>query len=175
MKKGFIFFVLMLFATPGWSQDRVKIGFIDMQRALNESQPGKKARERLQAEFKKAEAGLLREEEEVKRLKSDFDKKGPLLKDEERRNLEKEFQRRYMGLQRSVRDQQEEFRQRESELANEIIKELQKVVSEVGKSERFTLILERSQLLYSDDAIDITTRVIELYNGRISGKAPKGK
>ena len=176
MKKWFTFFLLMLFAVPMWAaEEKIKIGFIDMQRALNESQSGKKARERLQGEFKKAEASLLKEEEEVKRLKNDFDKKGPLLKDEERRNLEKEFQRRYVGFQRSVRDHQEEFRQREGELTNEVIKELQKVVSEVGKSERFTLILERSQLLYSDQAIDITSRVIDLYNGRSAGKVTKGK
>jgi len=36
----------------------------------------------------------------------------------------------------------------------------------VGKAEKFTLILERSQILYSDQAIDITTKVIDVYNSR---------
>jgi len=57
------------------------------------------------------------------------------------------------------------------------LKDLEGVVAEIGKNEKFTFILEKSQLLYSDQAIDITTKVIELYNGRSSGaaKAVKGK
>jgi len=175
VKKGFLVFLLLLSAAPAWAQERVKIAFIDMQRALNESQAGKKERERLQAQFKKVESELLREEQEMKRLKGDLDKKGPLLKEEERRNLEKEFQRRYVAYQRTVRDSQEELRQREGEMAAEIIKELQRIVAEVGKSEKFTLILERSQVLYSDQGIDITERVIEVYNKRTAEKAARGK
>jgi Skp family chaperone for outer membrane proteins len=74
-----------------------------------------------------------------------------------------------------MRDSQEELRQRESELTARIVKDLQAVVVEVGKSEKFTLILERSQMLYSDQAIDITSRVLDIYNGRASGKATAGK
>jgi Skp family chaperone for outer membrane proteins len=49
---------------------------------------------------------------------------------------------------------------------SEILKDLEQVVAEVGKAEKFTLILERSQILYSDQGIDITSRVIESYNSR---------
>jgi Skp family chaperone for outer membrane proteins len=59
----------------------------------------------------------------------------------------------------------------------DILKELEGVISELGKAEKFTLILERSQLLYSDQAIDVTNKVIDLYNARPGGaaKAVKGK
>ena len=175
MKKGFIVFVFMLFAVPAWTQDKVRLGYVDIQRAISESEAGKKAKEKFQAQVKRAEVDLLKEKQEVERLKSDFDKKGPLLKEEERRNLEKEVQRRYVGYQRSMRDYQEELRQREGEMTAEILKELERIVAEVGRSEKFTLIVERSQVLYSDQVIDITSRVIELYNSRTPGKAPKGK
>jgi Skp family chaperone for outer membrane proteins len=74
---------LFLYTGVGWSQDKVKIGFIDIQRAISESQSGKRAKERFQAQVKKAEADLLKEKAEIERLKTDLDKKGPLLKDEE--------------------------------------------------------------------------------------------
>jgi outer membrane protein len=159
-----------LYTGVGWSQDKVKIGFIDVQRAISESQAGKRAKERFQAQVKKAEADLLREKTEIERLKSDLDKKGALLKEEEKRNLEADLQRRYVNYQRGMQDQQQELRQKEGEMTADILKELEKIVSEVGKSEKFTLILERSQILYSDQGIDITTRVIEAFNARSKSK-----
>ena len=173
--KVFAVLLFLAFAAPVWAQEKIKVGFIDIQRAISDSQAGKKAKERFQAQVKKIEADLLKEKQEVEKLKSDFDKKGPLLKEEDRKNLEKEFQRRYMGYQRSMRDSQEELRQKEGEMTGDILRELEKVVAEVGKNEKFTMIYERSQLLYADQAIDITGKVIELYNGQASGKATKGK
>jgi outer membrane protein len=167
--------ILLALATPAWAQEKIKIGFIDIQRVISDSQPGKKAKERFHAQVKKVEADMLKEKHEVEKLKSEFDKKSPLLKEEDRKNLEKEFQRRFVGYQRNARDFEEELRQRQGEMTAAILKDLEKVVVEIGKNEKFTLILERSQLLYSDQAIDITSKVIELYNSRNSGKAVKGK
>jgi outer membrane protein len=161
---------LVLSAEIAWAQEGVKIGFIDVQRAISESQAGKRAKERFQAQIKKAEGDLLKEKSELERLKADLDKKGPLLKEEERRNLEAELQRRYTNYQRGMTDQQQDLRQKESEMTADILKELEKIVNEVGKAEKFTLILERSQVLYSDQGIDITNRVIDAYNSRNKSK-----
>jgi outer membrane protein len=167
----FLAIVCLFFSAEiGWSQEKVKIGFIDVQRAITESQAGKRAKERFQAQVKKAEADLLKEKTEIERLKSDLDKKGPLLKEEEKRNLEADLQRRYVSYQRGMQDQQQELRQKEGEMTGDILKELEKIVNEVGKAEKFTLILERSQILYSDQGIDITNRVIEAFNARSKSK-----
>jgi outer membrane protein len=175
VKEGLIVCLMLLFAVPLGAQEKIKVGFIDIQKAIVESQAGKKAKENFQTHVKKAEADLLKEKQEIERLKSDYDKKTPLLKDEERRNLEKEMERRYVIYQRNMQDSQNELRQRESEMTSLILRDLEKVVVEVGKKENFTLILERSQVLYSDQGIDITAKVIELYNSRAPTKATKGK
>jgi Skp family chaperone for outer membrane proteins len=51
-------------------------------------------------------------------------------------------------------------------MMSDILKELEGVVSDLGKAEKFTVILERSQILYSDQGMDITSKVIEAYNSR---------
>ncbi len=177
MKKGFVVCLMLFFSVPLWAQEKIKVGFIDIQRAIVESQTGKKAKDNFQAQVKKAEADLLKEKAEIERMKSDYDKKSPLMKDEERRNLEKELDRRVVAYQRIMQDSQAELRQRENEMTSVILRDLEKVVGEVGKNEKFTLILERSQVLYSDQGIDITTKVIDLYNGRAPtpGKVTKTK
>jgi outer membrane protein len=159
-------FLTLLCVPAVGAQDRVKIGFIDIQRAISDSNAGKRAKERFQAQGKKAEAELLKEKTELERLKADLDKKGPLMKEEERRSLEGDLQRRYVNYQRTMTDQQQELRQKEGALTGDILKELEKIVNEIGKSDKFTLILERNQILYSDQGIDVTNKVIEVFNSR---------
>ena len=166
MKYWLVIGMLVLSFSASYAQERIKIGFIDIQRVISESQAGKRARDRFQAQVKKAEADILKERQDIERLKSDLDKKGPLLRDEERRNLESDLQKRSVNLQRSMADHQQELQAKNNQMMSEILKELEKIVNEVGKADKFTLILERSQILYSDQGIDITSKVIESYNSR---------
>ncbi len=157
-------FIFLLLAVPVRSQEGVKIGFVDLERALSESRAGRSALEKFQAEVRETESSLLKEKQDLDRLRSDINKKGLLLKEVERRNLEKEFQRRVRNYQRGMRDSQEELNQRKNELMADILKGLEKVVTEVGKKGKFTLILERSQVLYTDQGVDITDTVISRYD-----------
>jgi outer membrane protein len=166
VKYWFVLGMLLFSPALGHAQEKIKIGYIDIQRVISESQAGKRARERFQAQVKKAEADIVKERQELERLKSDLDKKGPLLKEDERRNIESDLQKRSVNLQRSMADHQQELQAKNNEMMADILKELEKIVNEVGKAEKFTLILERSQILYSDQGIDITSRVIESYNSR---------
>jgi outer membrane protein len=159
--------MLVLSGSVALAQERIKIGFIDIQRIISESQAGKKAKDRFQAQVKKAEADVQKERTDLERIKNDLDKKGPLLKDEERRNMEADFQRRSVNLQRTMGDYQQDLQRKNNEMMAEILKELEQVVNELGKAEKFTLILEKTQILYSDQATDITTKVIEAYNSRV--------
>lgn len=166
MKYWLVVGMLVLGYSLSFAQERIKIGYIDIQRVIAESQAGKRARDRFQTQVKKAEADILKERQDIERLKSDLDKKGPLLKDDERRNIESDLQKRSVNLQRSMSDYQRDLQSKNNEMMSDILKELEKIVNEVGKAEKFTLILERSQILYSDQGIDITSKVIETYNSR---------
>ena len=170
MKYWLVVILLALSASVGAAQERIRIGFVDIQRVIGESQAGKRAKDRFQAQIKKAEADVIKERQDLERLRADLDKKGPLLKDEERRNMEADFQKRSVNLQRTMGDYQQDLRQKENEMMGEILKELEGVVNDIGKAEKFTVILERSQILYSDQGTDITTRVIEAYNSRTKNK-----
>lgn len=166
MKFWLVIVALAVTTSFASAQERIKIGYIDVQRVIAESQAGKRAKERFQVQVKKAESDVQKERQELERLRSDLEKKGPLLKEEERRNLESDLQKRSVNLQRSMNDLQQDLRQKESEIMSDILKEVEQIVNEVGKAEKFTLIFERSQIVYSDQGIDITAKVIESYNSR---------
>jgi len=177
VKNKYAIFLLLLIAMPAWAQEKLKIGVVDIQRVISESQSGKAAKDKFQTQVKKIEADLLREKQTVEKMKSDFEKKSALMNEEDRRNQEKEIQKRERGYVLGMRDYEQELRQREGEMTSEIFKGIVKIVSEMGKGEKFSVIFERSQVPYSDDAIDVTKKVIELYNSRAPapGKVTKGK
>lgn len=165
MKYWLLVIALAVFPSVASAQV-VKVGFIDIQKVIGESAAGKRAKERFQVQVKKAEGDIQKERIDLERLKADIEKKGPLLKDEERRNLEADFQKRSVILQRTMGDYQQDLQQKEREMMGDILKDLEQIVSDVGKAEKFTMIFEKSQILYNDPSTDITNRVIETYNSR---------
>jgi len=144
-----------------------KIGFVDLQRALNESDSGKRAKEDFRGQLDKLQGDLKRKKEELDRMKEQIEKKAAVLKDEERRNLEKDFQRKVRDFELSYKDSQQELQGKDNELTGKIIAELQQVIQEVGRDEGYTLILEAStNVLYGASSADLTDRIISTYNSR---------
>lgn len=175
MNKVMALFLLLLLAAPVWGQEKMKIGFVDLEKAIQTSKAGKNAKAKFQAQVKKVEANLLKEKEALEKFRADAEKRGLLLKEGEKRNLEREFQRKLRDYQARMRDSQDELREREREAMDSILKEIANVVSEVGKKEKFTLILPRSQLLYVDQGVDITQKVVALYDSKVGARVAKTK
>lgn len=156
---------LTLLAPLAWGQE-LKVGFVNLQKAISESKRGQSARENFQTAIEDRQEALLKEKQAIERRRKDLEKQAVLMKESERAKAQREFQLRVRDYERKMRDVREELGLREQEVTNEILKDLQKVIGEVGKSGGFTMILERGQLLYTDKGIDITDDVIQLYNER---------
>jgi len=170
VKKVLALFLLFFLAAPVWGQEKMKIGFVDLEKAIQTSKAGQSALKSFQAQVKKVEAGFLKDEQELKKFQADAEKKGLLLNEGEKRNLEREFQRKVRDFQMRGRDAQEELREREADLKVALFKEIAKVVTEIGKKEKFTLILTRKQLLYVDKGVDITQKVVDLYDSKVGAR-----
>lgn len=156
---------LTLLTAPAWGQE-LKVGFVSLQKAISESKSGQSARESFQTAIKEKQAALLKEKQAIESRRKELEKQAVLMKESERAKAQREFQLRVRDYERKTRDMREELALREQEVTNAILKDLQKVIAEVGKTGRFTIILEQGQLLYTDKGIDITDEVIRLYNER---------
>src|SRR5215470_13920903 len=78
----------------GAARADLRIAVVDMQRALNECEAGKKAKDQVKAKFEKAQDQLKRQREDLDRMREDYDKKALVLKEDERHNLEKDLENR---------------------------------------------------------------------------------
>ena len=157
---------LTVLATPAWAE--LKIGIVDLQRALNESSAGKQAKDQFKVEFERVQSSLKHEKDELDRLKDDLEKKSAVLKEEQRRTLGEDFERKQRDLRRKLEDSDAELRKKDTELTGVILRELATVIQEIGKRDGYTLILENSAsaVLYGADSIDVTDEVIRTFDAR---------
>jgi outer membrane protein len=166
MKAVIALLLVLLAAATAQAQD-LKIGFVDLQRALNESEAGKHAKDEFRGQIDKVQNDLKRKKEDLDRMKEQMEKKGAVLKEEERRNMEKDFQKKARDFERTVKDTQAEMQGKDNEMTGKILADLQEVIQELGRTENYTMILEAStNVLYGNPSADLTERIIETYNSR---------
>jgi outer membrane protein len=160
---------LLLVSAPGLAAAAdIKVGYVDLQRALNESSAGKRAKEDFKGQVDRLETQLKGKKQELDKLKEDLERKGTVMRDEERRRLESEFENKRLDLKRRFEDSQAELQKKDQELTGKIIQDLQGIIKEVGDRDGYTLILElgSSPVLYYKKSSDITDEILGVYNGR---------
>jgi outer membrane protein len=157
--------VLLTVAATAHAAD-LKVGVVDMQRALNECDAGKKAKDQVKAKFEKAQDQLKRQRDELDKARDDFDKKALVLKEDQRRDMEKDFEMKSLDFKRKYEDFQRDLKRTDSELTSGIVDQLYGIVTQLAQEKGLTMVLEASSgvLLYSDKSIDLTDDVIKLHN-----------
>ncbi len=171
MMSGKFIGILVLIMIGGLLTGRVysadiKIGSVDMQKAVNECNAGKEAKEALTKEAEKLQHLIAGKQKEVQEMKESLEKQGLMLNPETRVAREKELQGKVRDFQRWGEDVQNELNQKRIEIERNISIGLIKVVQEIGTNEGYTLILQKNEniLLFTSKPTDITDQVIKAYD-----------
>ncbi|MFA4910241.1 MAG: OmpH family outer membrane protein [Desulfobacteria bacterium] len=169
MKKlGLIFILSLVLSFPNFvlGADTLKIGYVDLQKALNMSDTGKEAQKILSEKAIKVQKTLGEKQEKLKKLKDSIEKQGLILSEKARTEKEKEYQKELRDIERLYKDSQDEFKREEIEISQKIIDELRKSINKIGGEGNYTIILEktRSGILYASDVVDLTDKVIKAHN-----------
>jgi outer membrane protein len=141
---------------------------VDLQRALNESESGKAAKERFKVQVDRLQVDLKKKKDALDSMKDQLEKKAAVMKEDEARNLEKDYQKKLREFERAYKDSQGELQQKDNELTLELIKELQAVIEDFGRENGYSIILEQSSssVLYGASALDLTEQIITRYNAK---------
>lgn len=158
----------------------LKVGIVDLDRALKDSTAGKQALETL----KKFRDGVLKEISEKKRVKetketslrdlqTELTTQNLVLSEAAKRDKEETYRRQVRELQRYINDSnrfieesERDLRERESELTSRLLRQLVEIIKAIGKEENFTIIFEKNErfLLFAADAIDLTDKIIKRFD-----------
>ena len=169
MKKNMLWIaglMLLLFAWTNTSLAADKIGFINMQTIIQNSNAGKKAAEDFKKLFAKKQESIKAMENDVKKLKDELDKQGAVMTASARGDKETAYQRKMRDYQILVDDTNKELQKRDQEYSQQLIPEILKVVRAIAEKEKYTVIMDISTmpLPYFDKAGDISKKVIDDFN-----------
>jgi len=155
-----------------WAQLPTKLGYVDMEKAVNESKAGKEARDKFLKYMKKKRAESEKKKKELTSMKQILEKQGALLAEDVRVEKEREYQKKVREYQLYLKNLRDDARTKEMEMSKKIIREIQKVIFSYAKKSGYAMIFEKSRsgLLYAPDSLDLTDTIIKIYDQEYSKK-----
>ena len=161
MKNTFFMFVTF-FASVAFAAE-FKVAIVDMQKAIQSSSAGKKAKKEVEGDFEKKKKELKKKEDDLKKRVEEFEKKQAVLSDKVRQEQQADLQKDMMQFREEVGKSQMTIQQRERELTKPILEKLQKIISEIAKEKDFSVVLEKAEqsVMFAKSELDITDEVIK--------------
>ena len=144
-----------------------RIAVVDLQRALNETEDGRRAKARLKRLFEKRQQQLDKTQNSLKAQKEQIEQliasKAPQKTIQERAAT---YQKALIELQSTYMEYQRELAEQEGQLTREIIARMERILWRIGQSEGYTLIVERNEggVVWVPSNLDLTDQVIQRYN-----------
>lgn len=154
------------FSAAPANAEPLTIGYVDIEKVINDSAPGQKAIEKLREDFERRAGELKKMEDDLKKLREELDTKGSVMSEDRQRQLEEEYRRDRRELKRAVRDNNEEFNIKRKQVLVDFLPKILNTVQTLGKEKNYTLILrkEANILLYTAEQVDLTDEVIARLN-----------
>ncbi|MDD5771946.1 MAG: OmpH family outer membrane protein [bacterium] len=143
----------------------VKVGFVDIQKTLEECDVGKKAKEDLQGVVEKKQIDIDKLSAEIESLQKALEEQ-VMLSAEKKKEKENVINEKMEVYQRMALSAKKEISKKESEVTEPLIKKIRDIIDKIGKEKGYSLILEKnySSVLYGSPEIDITSQVIKELN-----------
>jgi outer membrane protein len=149
---------------PGWAADVAKIGVVDFQKVIGESEAGKKVQAQIQQKGREMESELQELARGIEELDKQLARDAMVMSKEKRQQKERELEIKKYDLQSMRKDYENEFRQLQSKMVGKLQDEILALAEELGKKEGYLLIIEKNAAVYYPSTIDITDKIIQKYN-----------
>jgi outer membrane protein len=158
----------------------LKVGIVDLDRALKESASGKQAlaqlnqfRDKVVKEINEKKRQKDAKEGTLRNLQTELTSQSMVLSDAAKRDKEESYRRQARDLRKFIEDSnrfieesERDLREREAELTSRMLRDLLEIIRAVGREESFTIIFERNDriLLFAAEPIDLTDKIIKRFD-----------
>jgi Skp family chaperone for outer membrane proteins len=158
----------------------LRVGIVDLDRALKESTSGKQAlatlkqfRDKVVKEINDKKRQKDAKETTLRDLQTELTSQSMVLSDSAKRDKEETYRRQARDLRkfiddsnRFIEESERELREREAELTSRLLRDLLNIVRAVGQEESFTIIFERNDrvLLFVAEPFDLTEKIIKRFD-----------
>jgi outer membrane protein len=167
MTRLFALGILMSLAVPRMAfAEELKLGYVDLQRALYETEDGRKAKAQLKKVFDQKQKELDEQQEDFKKAKDDLDKKRSILAADTVRQKETELATKFEKVQQSYLRHQKDLQEKEGEVTSKIFERMQRIIIKIAQAENFSMVLDKGQagIIFAKQHLDLTNDLIRRYN-----------
>ncbi len=142
-----------------------KVGYVDVQKAIQSTAAGKKAKESLDAEYNKRKKDLDKKKADIEKMGQDLEKKRAVLSEEVMGKKSAELQEEMMKFQKQVAENQLEIQKKEKELVEPILNKMKTLIEKVATEKQYSMVLEKQgqNVLYAQKDADLTDDVVKAY------------
>jgi outer membrane protein len=154
-----------------------KIAVVDTQRAIMETEDGLRAQATLKKVFDNKQRELDKKQEDLQKEREDLEKQRDVLSKAALAKRVDKWQREMMALQGVFVDYNKELQKKQGELTQPIVQKIMGAIRRLATQEGLDLVLDKQAAPYVRSDLDVTDRIITLYNQGAGdeGKAPSEK
>lgn len=144
------------------SAQQLKVGVVDFQKALGDSDEVKKAFATLAEKYKPRQDELQKLQSDLQSIQQQLD--SGKLNQQAGAELQLQGQRKQRDAQRLADDLQADSQRDSQEIEAKLVQKMRDVVSKLAAEKGFDVVLEASPTLYFKPALDITADAVAAYN-----------
>ena len=163
-----------LAAPPVARAAEVKLAYVDLQRAVAETEEGKAARAKLETARDAKQKEIDKDQEAVRKERETVEKQAATMTEAARNQKGQELQKRIVDLQGRFEKGRAELAQQERDMFGPILEKMQASIATIAQRDGFTMVVEKAALLYAPPSLDVTNEAIRLYNekNKVAGATP---
>ncbi len=163
----------VLFALPVMAQSRMAV--VDTQRAIMETEDGLRMQANLKKHFDNKQRELDKKQEDLAKEREDIEKQRDVLSKAALAKRADKWQRDMGQLQTVFVEYNKELQKMQSELTQPIFQKVMGLIRRMATQDGFDLVVDKQAVPYVRSDLDLTDRVITMYNSGAAGDAAPAK
>jgi len=153
----------------------IRIGYVDLRKALNEVEDGRYAKRKLLKKKKKFQKELGSAQKKLKKAQKRYKALAKILKGRAREKARFKLQREYFQVQRLYTKRTRELARSEAVETRKIFAKMQMIIKKIAQENGLILMLEKSEssVLYAKAQMNYTSELIRRYDRLFGNKKKK--
>lgn len=167
--------VLLVSATTiVYAYAQTKVAVVDTQRAMMETEEGLRMQANIKKIFDTKQKQLEEKQSDLEQERADIEKQQGVISEAALRKRAETWQREMMALQQMSVTYNQELQSTQAEMTQPIIQKTMQLIRRIATQEGYDMVVDKQAVPYSRADLDLTDRVITLYNGGADpASAPK--
>lgn len=155
----YVLLACTILAMPVIAQAADKIGVVNSQDVVMNSEAGKRAMNELQGKADAKQRELTRQSDDLKKMDENFRKQSVTLSAEAKAKMQGEMEAKFKKMMDDQNNFNQQMAQEQTKVLEPLMKVFDQVVAEYAKKNGFSLIVERRAVLFVGGGMDVTTDI----------------